>query len=103
MYKELAEHAAGDNLLPPLTRMQNAINAAQASATRLSRFNPGVNIFSMVVYTGEDQAARQASAVVVGNAFGREVLAENIVDITQALNGVADTLRYVVYDYHWMS
>jgi hypothetical protein len=102
MYSELAMHgAASRDLLPPLTRMRNAVDAAQASATRISRFNEGVLIFSMVVYAGEDQAARQASAIVVGDLFGREIMQEHFVDVKMALNGVGDTVRCVSLAFAW--
>jgi uncharacterized protein with von Willebrand factor type A (vWA) domain len=97
MYSELAANGATGDLLPPLTRMRNAVEAAQASATRISRFNDGVMVFSMVVYAGEDQAARQASAIIVGDSFGRDILQEHFVDVKQALNGVVDTVRYVFF------
>ena len=97
MYSDLAEHGASEELLPPLTRVKNAVDAAQASATRISRFNDGVMVFSMVVYAGDDQAARQASAIVVGDSFGREILQENFVDVKKALNGVVDTVRCVFF------
>lgn len=93
MYSELAAQGATE-LLPPLTRMRNAVDTAQASATRISRFNDGVMVFSMVIYAGEDQAARQASAIVVGDSFGRDILQDHFVDVKQALNGVVDTVRY---------
>ena len=93
MYSDLAEHAASEDLLLPLTRMKNAINAEQASTTRISRFNEGVMVLSMVIYTGDDQAARQALAVVVGDSFGRDLMREHIVDVNKVLNGVVDIVR----------
>jgi hypothetical protein len=98
MYEDLATHgASAGNLLAPLTRIRHAVDAAQASATRISRFNEGVFVFSMVVYAGEDQAARQASSIVVGDSFGWEIMQENIVDVRKALNGLVDTVRYVSF------
>jgi len=93
MYSDLTEHAASEDLLLPLTRMKNAINAEQASTTRISRFNEGVMVLSMVIYTGDDQAARQALAVVVGDSFGRDLMREHIVDVNKVLNGVVDIVR----------
>jgi hypothetical protein len=101
MYTELAAHGEGaGNLLPALTRMRNAIDAAQASATRISRFNEGVVLFTMVVYAGEDQAARQASAIVVGDLLGRDLLQEHVVDVKLALSGVGDTIRYGLFLFY---
>jgi hypothetical protein len=96
MYSELVAHGASGDLLPPLTRVRHAIDAAQASATRISRFNDGVMVFSMVIYAGDDQAAKQASAIVVGDSFGQEMLQENFLDVRKALNGVVDTVRCVL-------
>jgi hypothetical protein len=98
MYSDLAAHGVGDELLPALTRMRNAIKDSRDSATRICRNNEGIMVFSMVIYAGNDQAARQASAVVVGDSFSREILQENVVNVKQALNGVVDTVRYVWFD-----
>jgi len=96
MYSDLAAHAASEDLLPPLTRMKNAVDAEQTSTTRISRFNDGIMVLSMVIYTGDDQAAWQASAVVVGDSFGRDIMQEHIVDVKKALNGVVDIVQCVV-------
>ena len=98
MYSDLAAHGVGDELLPALTRMRNAIKDSRDSATRICQNNEGIMVFSMVIYAGDDQAARQASAVVVGDSFSREILQENVVNVKQALNGVVDTVRYVWFD-----
>jgi len=70
MYLDLTAHAASENLLLPLTCIKNAIDAEQALATRITRFNDGIMVFSMVIYTGNNQAAWQASAIVVRDSFG---------------------------------
>jgi len=101
MYSDLTAHGANaGNLLSPLTRIRHAVDAAQASATRISHFNEGVFVFSMVVYAGDEQAARQASSIVVGDSFGRGILQENIIDVRKALNGMVDTVRCACFVYN---
>jgi hypothetical protein len=96
MYADLVEHGQDPaNLLPALTRMRNATDTLQASVTRISRWNEGVIVYGMVLYVGDDQAARQASSIVVGNLCGREVLQEHFVEVQTVVNGVADTVQYV--------
>jgi hypothetical protein len=98
MYSDLMEHGKDPaNLLPALTRVRHTVDGAQASATKLTRDNEGVFVFTIVVYAGDDQAARQASSIVIGESLGRELVQENYVDIRKTLNGVADTIRYVVF------
>jgi hypothetical protein len=96
MYADLVEHGQDPaNLLPALTRMRNATDTLQASVTRISRWNEGVIVYGMVLYIGDDQAARQASSIVVGDLCGREVLQEHFVEVQTVVNGVADTVWYV--------
>lgn len=96
MYSDLVEHGQDPaNLLPALTRMRNATDTLQASVTRISRWNEGVIVYGLVLYVGDDQAARQASAIVVGDLCGREVLQEHGIEVQAVVNGVADTVRYV--------
>ncbi len=61
------------------------MDAAQASAMRISHFNKGVFVFSMVV---------------VGDSFGRGILQENIIDVRKALNGMVDTVRCACFVYN---
>jgi len=98
MYSDLA--ALGEDpekLVPPLTRVRNAVDATQASNTKNSRDNEGVHILSVVVYAGDNQAARQASCIIVGDSFTQDIVKENYVDVQKVLNGVADSIRCVLY------
>lgn len=96
MYSDLAAlEEDPEKLVPALTRIRNAVDATQASNTKHSRGNEGIHILSVVVYAGDDQAARQASAIVVGDSFARDIVRENIVDVQKVLNGVADSVRCV--------
>jgi len=100
MYSDLMEHGADPaNLLPALTRVRHAVDGSQAFATKLTRNNEGLFVFTIVVYAGDDQAARQASSIVIGESLGRELVQENFVDVQKALNGVVDTIRCVVFHY----
>lgn len=94
MYSDLMEHGKDPaNLLPALTRVRHTVDGAQAAATKLTRDNEGVFVFTIVVYAGDDQAARQASSIVIGESLGRELVQENYLDIQRTLNGVADAIR----------
>ena len=93
MYLDLATLGEDpDKLVPALTRIQNAVDTIQASNTRHSHGNEGVHILSVVIYAGDDQAARQVSSIIVGDSFARDILRENFVDVQKVLNGVADCI-----------
>jgi len=97
MYSDLATLGEDpEKLVPALTRIRNAVDAIQASNTRHSRGNEGVHVLSVVVYAGDDQAARQASSIIVGDSFARDIIRENFVDVQKVLNGVADCIRCVL-------
>jgi len=60
---------------------------------KLTCDNEGVFVFTIIVYAGEDQAARQASSIVIGESLGREFVQENYLDIQKTLNGIADAIQ----------
>jgi len=94
MYSDLMEHGKDPaNLLPALTRVRYTVDGAQASATKLTHDNEGVFMFTIIVYAGEDQAARQAPSIVIGESLGRELVQENYLDIQKTLNGIADAIQ----------
>lgn len=71
MYSDLMEHRKDPaNLLPALTHVQHTVNGTQASTTKLTHDNEAVFVFTIIVYTGDDQAARQASSIVIGESLG---------------------------------
>lgn len=98
MYSDLMKRGKDPaNLLPALTHVRHTVDGAQASATKLTCDNEGVFVFTIVVYAGDDQAARQASSIIIGESLGRELVQENFLDIQKTLNGIADAIRYVVF------
>ena len=98
MYSDLMECGADPaNLLPALTRVRHAIDAAQASTTKLMHDSEGLFVFMIIVYAGDNQAVRQASSIVIRESLGQELVQENFMEVQKTLNGVADTIRYVVF------
>ena len=91
MYSDLAALEEDlEKLVPALTCIQNAVDATQASNMKHSHGNERIHILSVVVYVSDDQAARQASAIIMGNSFACDIVRENIVDVQKILNDVAD-------------
>ena len=61
MYSDLAAlEEDPEKLVPALTHIWNAVNATQASNMKHSHGNKGIHILSVVIYAGDDQAARPA-------------------------------------------
>ena len=88
-----------ENLISAFTCMQNTTDIIQASVTRVSHWNEGIIVFGLVIYAGIDQAAWQASAIIVGDLYDCKVLQKNFVDVQKILNGVADTVWCVLFFY----
>ena len=93
MYSDLAVLEEDlEKLVPALTHIWNAVDATQASNMKHSHGNEGIHILLVVIYASDDQAARQASAIIMGDSFAQDIVRENIVDVQKVLNGVVDSV-----------
>lgn len=59
--------------------------------------NPDIIVAGVVVYVGEDQAARQEASIVTGSMLAAKLIAAHQLLVQKFINGIVDKLRWVFF------
>lgn len=61
--------------------------------------NPDIVIAAVVLYLGDDAAARQEASIVTGSMLAAQLIEEHNFLVQRFLNGLVDKLRYDTFSF----